>query len=72
MDMYACDICGYYYAPEYGDEENLIAPDTPFAKLPSDWACPGCDASKDAFCRVGQPALGAYDEYDLAYTGYID
>ena len=29
MDLYACDNCGYYYDPEYGDELNNVEEGTP-------------------------------------------
>ncbi len=38
---YKCTICGYIY-----DEE---VEGTPFKDLPEDWACPICNAPKDAF-----------------------
>ncbi len=70
MDMYACDLCGYYYDPEYGDEENDIPRGTAFEKLPSDWACPECDASKGEFCKLDYEELDTYEEFDLHYEEY--
>jgi rubredoxin len=49
MDKYTCNICGYVYEPESGDPENGVDPGTPFDKLPDDWACPICGATKDDF-----------------------
>ena len=72
MDLYACDICGYYYDPEYGDQENQISAGTGFNKLPFDWTCPGCDASKDEFCRLNDEEFDAFAEYDLVYDEYMD
>ena len=72
MDLYACDSCGYYYDPEYGDEENHIDAGTAFAKLPSDWVCPSCSASKGEFCRLGNEELDAFEEYDLVFEDYED
>jgi rubredoxin len=72
MDLYACDICGCYYDPEYGDEENLIPAGTAFNKLPSDWAGPGCDASKDDFCRLYDEEFDAFEVDDLVYEEYLD
>ena len=72
MDMYACDECGYYYDPEYGDEENQIDPQTSFDKLPSNWVCPGCGATKDEFCRVTEDYEDTYADYDLVYDEYMD
>ncbi|MBR3364380.1 MAG: rubredoxin [Solobacterium sp.] len=48
MDKYECP-CGYVYDPEVGDEENGIAPGTPFEDLPEDWTCPLCGVGKDMF-----------------------
>ncbi len=36
-----CKICGYIY------DDSTEA--TPFDKLPDDWVCPVCGASKDDF-----------------------
>ena len=49
MEKYRCRICGYIYDPELGDPEGDIEPGTPFEKLPEDWECPVCGASKDEF-----------------------
>jgi rubredoxin len=49
MKKYTCTVCGYIYDPEAGDPDNGIAPGTPFEKLPDDWTCPVCGASKDQF-----------------------
>jgi flavin reductase (DIM6/NTAB) family NADH-FMN oxidoreductase RutF/rubredoxin len=49
MKKYTCTVCGYIYDPEEGDPDNGIAPGTPFEKLPDDWTCPVCGATKDQF-----------------------
>jgi rubredoxin len=49
MDKYVCQVCGYVYDPAKGDPDNGIEPGTPFEKLPDDWECPICGASKDDF-----------------------
>jgi len=49
MSMYVCQICGYVYDAAVGDEEGGIPPGTPFEKLPDDWTCPICGASKEDF-----------------------
>jgi flavin reductase (DIM6/NTAB) family NADH-FMN oxidoreductase RutF/rubredoxin len=46
---YRCTVCGYIYDPEEGDPGSAIAPGTPFEKLPEEWLCPVCGASKDEF-----------------------
>ncbi len=67
MDMYTCDLCGYYYDPEYGDEENHIPRGTTFDKLPADWVCPECSAAKDEFFRLDDEELDVYEDYELSY-----
>lgn len=49
MNRYRCSVCGHVYVPEEGDEENGIAPGTPFEDLPADWLCPVCGAPKDEY-----------------------
>ncbi|MCL2793426.1 MAG: rubredoxin [Spirochaetaceae bacterium] len=49
MKKYTCDACGYIYDPETGDSDNNIAAGIPFEKLPQDWVCPLCSATKDMF-----------------------
>ncbi len=52
MAKYKCTVCGYVYDPELGDPEAGIKPGTSFEKLPDDWVCPVCGASKDQFEKV--------------------
>jgi flavin reductase (DIM6/NTAB) family NADH-FMN oxidoreductase RutF/rubredoxin len=52
MDKYRCTVCGYIYDPELGDPDGDIPPGTPFEKIPDDWVCPVCGASKDQFEKV--------------------
>jgi rubredoxin len=49
MSNYRCTVCGYVYSPELGDPIYGIRPGIPFEKLPDDWTCPVCGASKDEF-----------------------
>jgi len=49
MKKYACQACDYIYDPAVGDPDGNIAPGTPFEKIPDDWVCPTCGASKDMF-----------------------
>lgn len=44
MAVWRCTICNYEY-----DE---AVEGTPFEKLPDDWKCPICNASKDAFEKI--------------------
>ena len=52
VDKYECIPCGYIYDPEVGDPDSGIPKGTPFDKLPDDWVCPLCGASKDQFEKV--------------------
>jgi flavin reductase (DIM6/NTAB) family NADH-FMN oxidoreductase RutF/rubredoxin len=52
MAKYQCSVCGYIYDPQLGDPDGGIKPGTPFEKLPDDWVCPVCGASKDQFEKV--------------------
>jgi flavin reductase (DIM6/NTAB) family NADH-FMN oxidoreductase RutF/rubredoxin len=52
MSKYKCQVCGYIYNPELGDPDGHIKPGTPFEKLPDDWTCPVCGASKDQFDKL--------------------
>lgn len=49
MEKYKCTVCGYVYDPEVGDPDSGITLGTPFEKIPDDWVCPVCGASKDKF-----------------------
>ena len=49
MQKWVCTVCGYIYDPEKGDPDGGVAPGTGFEKLPVDWVCPVCGASKDDF-----------------------
>ena len=52
MAKYECTVCGYIYDPELGDPDGDIKPGTPFEKIPDDWVCPVCGASKDKFKKI--------------------
>lgn len=49
MQKYECQLCGYIYDPELGDEDSGIEPGTAFENLPEDWVCPLCGAEKKRF-----------------------
>lgn len=49
MAKYVCSVCGYVYDPAVGDPDNNVKAGTAFEKLPGDWVCPVCGASKDQF-----------------------
>jgi len=49
MEKWVCTVCGYVYDPAKGDPSGGVSAGTPFDKLPADWVCPVCGASKDDF-----------------------
>jgi rubredoxin len=50
MKAYVCGVCGYTYDPAKGDPDSSSIPaGTVFEKLPADWICPVCGATKDQF-----------------------
>ncbi len=49
MAKYVCDVCGWEYDEELGDDNLGIAPGTPFSELPEDFECPLCGVGKDDF-----------------------
>jgi len=52
MSKYKCQVCGYIYNPDLGDPDGHVKPNTPWEKLPDDWVCPVCGASKDKFDKL--------------------
>jgi len=52
MKKYVCNLCGYVYDPEVGDEGGGISPGTAFEDIPDSWVCPLCGATKDDFSVV--------------------
>jgi len=49
MKKWKCSICDYRYDPSKGDPDNGVKPETAFEKIPEDWVCPTCSATKDMF-----------------------
>lgn len=49
MEKWRCTVCGYIYDPEIGDPDGGVPPGTPFERLPEEWVCPACGATKDLF-----------------------
>jgi rubredoxin len=52
MEKWKCVVCGYIYDPETGDPDGGIAAGTLFEKVPDDWVCPVCGATKDMFEKM--------------------
>ena len=51
MAKYVCEVCGYVYDEQIGDEEQDIAPGTKWEDLPEDFTCPICGVGKDEFTK---------------------
>ncbi len=49
MAKYICNVCGYVYDEEIGDDSQNIEPGTKFDALPESWVCPLCSVGKDNF-----------------------
>ena len=49
MAKYICDVCGWEYDEELGDDNLGLAPGTPFSEIPDDFECPLCGVGKDNF-----------------------
>jgi rubredoxin len=49
---YICIVCGFVYDEAAGRPEDGIAPGTPWAGVPEDWACPDCGVAKADFEAV--------------------
>jgi rubredoxin len=52
MEKWKCTICGYVYDPETGDPDGNVPAGTPFEKIPDEWVCPVCGATKDQFEKI--------------------
>jgi len=46
---FICIVCGFVYNEEAGRPEDGIAPGTPWADVPDDWACTDCGVAKADF-----------------------
>ena len=46
---YVCEVCGWEYDEEQGDESLGIEPGTAWEDLPEDFVCPLCGVGKDSF-----------------------
>jgi rubredoxin len=59
--VHKCTNCDWSYDETKGDSMmigGMIKPGTKFEELPSDWRCPVCRASKDAFNEVVEEIPG--------------
>lgn len=49
MKKYVCQVCGYVYYEDKGDQDLGIEPGTKFEDLPEDFVCPVCGVGKENF-----------------------
>lgn len=59
--VFKCSSCDWEYSSEKGDSfliGGMIQPGTAYDDLPSNWRCPTCRASKDAFNEVVETIPG--------------
>lgn len=52
MQQWMCGPCGLIYDEALGFPDDGIAPGTPFASIPDDWACPDCGVTKADFFLI--------------------
>jgi len=65
-----CGICWWVYDPALGDEEEQVAPGTPFRLLPDTWHCPNCAADKSKFMVIGSASVRADDAVQNLANAY--
>lgn len=68
-ERFECGICWSVYDPAEGDPSREVAPGTPFSALPSDWACPNCDALPIKFLHIPQVASEPADSSTAEHAG---
>jgi len=51
-----CGVCWNVYEPAAGDPTRGIPPGTAFRALPANWLCPHCDAPREKFMVLDEPA----------------
>ena len=52
MAVWCCQVCGYVYDEQSGNEDEGIPEQTPLEALPRDWTCPRCGALKSNYRRI--------------------
>lgn len=61
MKNYICTVCGHIYYQEMGDpDRDDIPKGTAFEKVPKDWTCPKCGASKEEFKKCNNECDNEY------------
>ena len=52
FQKFRCDVCGWEYDEEQGDEANGIPKGTKFVDFPDDFECPLCGVGKAHFSKI--------------------
>ena len=52
MNSWECNVCGYIYDPDIGDDEYNFDSGIIFNELPDEWECPVCGAGKTDFKEI--------------------
>ena len=52
MKKWQCFFCGFFYDEQLGLPAEGIPPGTPWEKVPEDWLCPECGATKHDFAMM--------------------
>jgi rubredoxin len=63
--IHQCKHCLTVYVPALGDEDQGILPETPFNELPATYACPLCEAPKEAFAEIVERGEKSYSTSGL-------
>jgi len=60
MARYQCPDCSYVYDEAKGEAHEGFAPNTSWAQIPEDWACPDCAVrDKPDFILLGSEEIAA-------------
>ena len=57
LDRMLCTVCQWIYDPEQGEENQGVAPGTPWSEVPDYFLCPECGLGKDVFELVSGERL---------------
>jgi rubredoxin len=61
MARYQCPDCSYVYDEMRGEVHEGFAPNTSWAQIPDDWACPDCAVrDKGDFIPLGSGEVGEH------------
>lgn len=67
--IFECRSCGYKYEEGSGDPSYPIPPGLPFDRLPDDWRCPTCGASRSFFESKSMEIAGFAENQQFGLGG---